>query len=94
MLQLTTLFVLSSLFLFTVGAIGGWLLSKRSSKRSVKVRLQLVVGVLVTAVWVVSIAAEIIIPAYTVSVLVHGIMGAVVGYLFSEEGININIGRN
>lgn len=54
--------------------------------------LQIIVGLLVTSVWVVSIGAEIIIPAYTVSVLIHGIMGAVVGYLFSEDGFTINIG--
>jgi hypothetical protein len=40
---------------------------------------------------VVSIAAEIIIPGYTVSMLVHGIMGAVVGYLFSDDGVTFNI---
>jgi hypothetical protein len=43
-------------------------------------------------VWAASIVAEIIIPAYTVSVLIHGIMGAVVGYLFSDDGLDINIG--
>lgn len=77
--------------LFLLGITGGWIVT-RSNKEFNKSSLQVVVGVIVTIVWVVSVAAEIIIPTYTVSLLVHGIMGAVVGYLFSEEGLTINIG--
>lgn len=94
MVELTTLFLLASLTLFLFGIAGGWFFSKKHDTELPKTRLQIVVGVLVTIVWVVSIAAEIIIPAYTVSVLVHGIMGAVVGYLFSDDGITFNIGGN
>jgi uncharacterized membrane protein AbrB (regulator of aidB expression) len=93
MVSLTTTFLLASLFLFLFGIAGGWFLSRKESE-NIKTKMQIVVGLLVTIVWVVSIAAEIIIPAYSVSVLIHGIMGAVVGYLFSEDGITINIGEN
>ena len=92
MVELTTTFLLASLFLFQIGVIAGWLISRRNVDRTDKSKLQVVIGALVTAIWVVSIVAEIIIPAYTVSILVHGIMGAVVGYLFSEDGVTINIG--
>jgi len=84
-------FLLGSLFLFLIGLIGGWFLSKKE-KVFTQSNLQIAVGILVTIVWVVSIVAEIILPAYTVSVLIHGIMGAVVGYLFSDDGITFNIG--
>lgn len=90
MVELTTIFFLSSIFLFLVGIAGGWVLGRKNVTR--KANLQLAVGTLVTVMWVISIAAEIIIPTYTVSVLVHGIMGAVVGYLFSDKGLTINIG--
>lgn len=86
-----TIFLLASLVLFLFGVIGGWFLSKKENVFT-RSNLQIAVGILVTIVWVASIAAEIIIPAYTVSVLVHGIMGAVVGYLFSDDGITFNIG--
>lgn len=92
MVELTTLFLLVSLFLFQMGIVGGWLFSRRKSDTEYKTRLQIVIGILVTIMWVVSISAEILIPTYTVSVLIHGIMGAVVGYLFSEDGVTINIG--
>lgn len=88
----TTLFLLGSLALFLIGIGGGWLLNREKTQFT-KSRLQIAVGIIVTIAWVVSIAAEILIPAYTVSMLVHGIMGAVVGYLFSEDGITINIGQ-
>lgn len=88
----TTLFILGSVVLFAAGIVGGWLLTRDGDNIFVRSNLQIAVGIIVAIVWVVSIAAEIIIPAYTVSVLVHGIMGAVVGYLFSEDGIQINIG--
>lgn len=55
--------------------------------------LKLVVGALVTVMWAISIVSEIVIPTYTVSVLIHGIMGAVVGYLFSDDGLTLNIGN-
>lgn len=93
MVQITTLFILASIFLFLLGVVGGWLIARRHVENK-KIHLQIIVGVLVTIVWVVSIAAEIIIPAYTVSMLVHGIMGAVVGYLFSDDGITFKIGSN
>lgn len=82
----TTLFILASIFLFLIGGAGGWMLATKSisAKES---HLQLIVGLLVTIVWVISIAAGIIIPSYSVSTLIHAIMGAVVGYLFSEDGL-------
>lgn len=88
----TTTFVLIAATIFIVGVLTGWILSLSQDGFTTK-DLQMVVGVLVTIMWVVSIAAEIIIAAYTVSVLVHGIMGAVVGYLFSNEGLNITLGK-
>jgi hypothetical protein len=85
------LLLLASLFLFLVGVAGGWQLSKKENVFT-RSNLQIAVGLMVTAVWASSIAAEILIPAYTVSFLIHGIMGAVVGYLFSDDGLDINIG--
>jgi hypothetical protein len=92
MLEPTTTFLLAvSLVLLFFGIMAGRKLSNGEDTFT-KANLQVTVGILVTAVWVASIAAEIIIPAYTVSVLVHGIMGAVVGYLFSDDGLDITIG--
>ncbi len=91
MVALTTLLLLGTIFLFLAG-IGIGLLFSRRRVSSNSTHLQVAVGIMVTIVWVVSIVAEIIIPAYTASLLIHGIMGAVVGYLFSSDGFTINIG--
>lgn len=90
MLNSTILFVLGSIALFLVGLGGGWILTRFRTPKSPSV--QTVIAVLITIVWVVAVAAEILVPTYTVSMMLHGIMGAVVGYLFSEDGITINIG--
>lgn len=86
-----TIFLLTSLIIFAIGVVIGWQLSTKNNVFT-QHNLQIVVGILVAIMWVASIAAEIIIPTYTVSVLIHGIMGAVVGYLFSDDGLDINIG--
>jgi uncharacterized protein (UPF0333 family) len=86
-----TTFLVVSFSLLAFGIAAGYLIN-RNSEAFTRSNLRIAVGILVTIVWVATIAAEIIIPAYTVSVLIHGIMGAVVGYLFSDDGLDINIG--
>jgi hypothetical protein len=80
-----TIFLLGSLVLFAIGMVIGWQFSQEESVFTQS-------NLIVTIVWVASIAAEILIPAYSVSFLIHGIMGAVVGYLFADDGFDITIG--
>ncbi|EGQ44318.1 MAG: hypothetical protein J07AB43_00840 [Candidatus Nanosalina sp. J07AB43] len=91
MLDTTTIFILGSIALFLIGTLGGWVLTKLR-KECTSPPIQTAIAFLITTVWVVAVAAEIVVPAYTVSMMLHGIMGAVVGYLFSDDGIVINIG--
>lgn len=87
-----TIILVGAVVVLLVGLLAGYLLSSDDNNYFTKKNLRLAVGTIVSIVWVVSIAAEIIIPTYTVSVFIHGIMGAVVGYLFSDKGITFNIG--
>lgn len=91
MVSIVTLYAIASFIVFVVGLSSGWYVSNHGFDIT-GFSLQTAVAVVVSIIWAVSIVAEIVIPAYTVSVLVHGIMGAVVGYLFSEDGLTINIG--
>lgn len=52
-----------------------------------------VIAVAVTVTWITAVVADITVTTYDVPVLIHGIMGAVAGYLFSDGGLNIDIGR-
>jgi len=91
MLDFTSIFIVGSIALFLVGLVIGWVIT-RFKDSSPSPPIQTAIALLITAVWVVAVAAEIVVPAYTVSMMLHGIMGAVVGYLFSEDGITVNIG--
>lgn len=92
MVDLITTFILVSIGLFVIGTLIGWMIATWEKDITVKMRLRILIGVLVTVMWMMSIVAEIFIPAYTVSALIHGIMGAVVGYLFTEDGISLDLG--
>jgi hypothetical protein len=89
--ELLTISFLVGFVALAVGVVVGWQLSTEENVFT-QSNLRIVVGILVTVMWVASIGAEILIPTYTVSVLIHGIMGAIVGYLFSDDGFDINIG--
>lgn len=91
MVELTTLLFLFSIVVFVIGLLLGYLVSGRNEDIT-KSDLQIAVAVLVTVVWGISIVAEIIIASYSVNLLVHGIMGVVSGYLFSNGDFNIDIG--
>lgn len=91
MLTPTILFALASIALFLVGLAVGWFVVRLRGDYT-KPPIQTTIALLITIVWVIAIAAEILLPAYTVSLMIHGIMGTVVGYLFSEDGLTINIG--
>jgi uncharacterized membrane protein AbrB (regulator of aidB expression) len=91
MFNTTTLFTVGSLALFLIGLGVGWYVT-RLREQYTNPPIQTAIALLITIVWVVAVAAEIIVPAYSVSMMLHGIMGAVVGYLFSEDGITINVG--
>lgn len=91
MVATTNFLILVGIAFLFLGIIVGWLLT-REQKTFTKTDLRILIAILVTMIWAMSIIAEILIVTYTVSVLTHGIMGAVVGYLFSEEGITFNIG--
>lgn len=91
MVEPTTVFALGSLALFLIGTGAGWGLTRLHGNYA-SPPIQIAIALLITIVWVIAVAAEILVPAYTVSMMLHGIMGAVVGYLFSEDGITINVG--
>jgi uncharacterized membrane protein len=92
--HLVALAVVGAVALIAVGIVIGLFLEDTDDETPFvsKPDLRTAIAILVTVIWAISITAEIFIPAYTVSVLVHGIMGAVVGYLFSDKGVTFNIG--
>ena len=92
MAEQLTILLLASIATFIIGIIAGAVLTRTEGTQTfTRERLQLVMGVVVTTVWVITVAADILIASYNVSFFVHGIMGAVVGYLFSDEGLTFTL---
>lgn len=88
---ITTTIILVSVTLFLVGLLTGWLYSK-DSQVTTKSKIKLLVAVVVTLGWISATMAGILIASYTVSPLLHALMGAIVGYFFTEDGLTFNIG--
>lgn len=83
--------VLGAVVVFAVGISSGWYLGNSSITYTQR-KARITIAVIVTITWLIAVIAEILIVSYTVHLLIHGVMGMVVGYLFSEDGLEINIG--
>lgn len=88
-----TIYVLSAFVLLFIGALAGWLFGDRNETIT-ESRLRTGIAIVITAVWVITIIAEIVVPTYTTALVIHAIMGAVVGYLFSENGLRAIISKD
>lgn len=82
-----TLIIIAIVGLIGVGLFFGWLVSQQTDV-SAKSGLRITIAVLVTVVWIIAVIADIFIVEYTISPLLHGIMGAIVGYFFTQEGLS------
>jgi uncharacterized protein YqgC (DUF456 family) len=89
----TTTLILVGITVFSIGLLLGWLYTS-DSEETTSNKLQLLVAVVVTLVWVAATISGILIAGYTVSPMLHALMGAIVGYFFTENGIEFNIGRS
>jgi len=88
----TTTIILISTTLFSIGLLLGWLYSK-DSEATTESKVKLMVAVTISLGWISATTAGIFIAGYSVSPLLHGLMGAIVGYFFTEDGVTFNIGR-
>lgn len=87
----TTTILLISITLFSIGLLLGWLYS-RDSSATTESKIKLMVAVVISLGWISATAAGILVAGYTVSPMLHALMGAIVGYFFTEDGVNFNIG--
>jgi len=88
--QITTLILLLATA-FLVGVLIGWIMSNHAEV-TVRNKLRTLVAVVITLGWITAKIAGILIASYTVSPLLHALMGAIVGYFFTDDGLTFNIG--
>lgn len=77
--------------LFCIGVLIGWILSNHTEVKTHS-KLKTLVAVVITLGWITATIAGILMASYTVSPLLHALMGAIVGYFFTDNGITLNIG--
>lgn len=88
---ISTPLILLIVTLFFVGVLIGWIISNHA-ELTAKRRLRIMISVVVTLGWLYATTASIFVTSYTVSPLVHALMGAIVGYFFTEDGVTFNVG--
>lgn len=87
---ITTLILLAAT-LFCIGILIGWIMSNHA-ELSTQNKLKTMVAVIITLGWILATISGILIASYTVSPLLHALMGAIVGYFFTDDGLTFNIG--
>lgn len=85
--------VIVAVLSFAIGVGVGWHLSE-DVELVTRERLQRTIALLVTTVWTISVLSDILLVNYSTPLVLYGIMGAVAGYLFSDDGLTINIGKD
>lgn len=92
MVELTsTTIILLAIAPFCIGLLIGWIMSNHE-ELTAQHKLKTMVAVVVTLGWISATMAGILIATYSVSPLLHALMGAIVGYFFTDDGINLDIG--
>jgi len=86
------LILLTLVTVFSFGALVGWLISNLS-ELTARTKMKVMVAVVISLGWISATVSGILLTSYSVSPLLHALMGAIVGYFFTEDGINFNVGK-
>lgn len=77
---------------FSLGALFGWSVATKLTSLE-QSELRRLMSVVMLGAYVVSLFADIQVSGYQTPMLLHGIMGGIFGYLFSQgDGFNITLG--
>lgn len=89
---LLTNYLVVSLASFAFGAIVGWVWATHFDGIS-QPQLRRATAVTLLVTYIISVLAEIILKSYATPVMLHTIVGGIVGYLFSQEkDFTLNLG--
>lgn len=84
-------YIITSTTSFCLGMLVGWGIVRNSERISPE-ELRRIIAIVILAVYLVSVLADIAIPEYSTPILLHAIMGGIVGYLFSSgEDFNFTL---
>jgi ABC-type spermidine/putrescine transport system permease subunit II len=81
-------YILTAIISYALGIITGIFLKEKVFRNKDVTQANSLVLVVVTMMWAVSMMFDIISPDYDTSPLVHGLMGAIVGFFYKPGGEN------
>lgn len=76
--------ILTAIVSYVAGLLSGYLVARLWQPKEGQKYNELVL-VVVTVVWAISMFYDIVSPAYETSPLVHGLMGAIVGFFYKPQ---------
>jgi len=77
--------ILIAIISYMLGIMSGIFISTMFKDRKYQANYKNVVLIVVSVMWTISVAYEIINPTYHTSPLIHGLMGSIVGFFYKFE---------
>lgn len=77
--------IITALISYILGFVSGGIVSIYLKKQIKDVSYKNVVLVIVSVMWTLSVAVELINPNYNTSPMIHGLMGSIVGFFYKFE---------
>lgn len=74
--------VVSSIFFYLLGFGSGWLVRTKVLHKEFSFNEGSLVLLVVTLIWAISVVFDIANPEYETPVVIHGLMGAIVGFFY------------
>jgi len=72
-----------SIISYFLGLISGGFISQKIGNKLNEASYKTLVLVLVSVMWTISVAFEIVNPAYKTNPMIHGLMGSIVGFFYT-----------
>lgn len=83
MITLTNIII--AVISYVLGFAGGFIVSSYFKKNIKDVSYKYIVLLVVSIMWTLSVAVELVNPNYNTSPMVHGLMGSIVGFFYKFE---------
>lgn len=72
-----------SVISYFIGFLSGFFVSQKLGDKLTESSYKTLVLVLVSVMWTISVAFEIVNPAYKTNPMIHGLMGSIVGFFYT-----------
>lgn len=78
-------YIITAAVSYALGIITGIVANRFVNKTNINYDNSTLVLVVVTIIWAMSMVVDVVSPSYETSPLVHGLMGAIVGFYYKQK---------